>query len=259
MYKVLIVDDEDTIVRGLIKIMPWEKYNCEVVGAAENGEDAIKMIRKIKPDILFTDISMPQVDGLNMIEAIRKEYPNMQISILSGYSEFDYAKRAIALGVVRYILKPSTYDELEESLSTMINNIKEQERISQAVAEAEMKESEPDVQPDGTSQNFIIKNALKYIEEHYAEKLTLSDVAEKVYVSQWHLSKLIAKNTNQSFSDLLNGVRIEQAKKLLADPSLRIWEISEKVGFADVTHFSRIFKKHEGMSANEYRNKQNVV
>ena len=257
MYKVLIVDDEDTIVRGLIKIMPWEKYDCEVVGAAENGEEAIKMIRKIKPDILFTDISMPQVDGLNMIEAIRKEFPNMQISILSGYSEFDYAKRAISLGVVRYILKPSTYDELEESLSTMINNIKEQEKISSAVAES--REASSETAQDGVSQNFIIKNALKYIEEHYAEKLTLSDVAEKVYVSQWHLSKLIAKNTNQSFSDLLNGVRIEQAKKLLADPSLRIWEISEKVGFADVTHFSRIFKKHEGMSANEYRNKQNIV
>lgn len=68
-------------------------------------------------------------------------------------------------------------------------------------------------------------------------------MADKVYVSQWHLSKLIAKNTGQSFSDLLNGVRIAKAKELLADPALKVWEVSDAVGFADVTHFSRIFKK----------------
>lgn len=79
-------------------------------------------------------------------------------------------------------------------------------------------------------------------------------VAESVYVSQWHLSKLIGKYTSQSFSELLNGVRIAKAKELLQDPSLRIWEISERVGFTDVTHFSRIFKKMENRSANEYRN-----
>ena len=81
-------------------------------------------------------------------------------------------------------------------------------------------------------------------------------MADKVYVSQWHLAKLIAKHTGQSFSDLLNGVRIPKAKELLADPALKVWEVSDAVGFADVTHFSRIFKKMENMSANEYRNKQ---
>ena len=92
-----------------------------------------------------------------------------------------------------------------------------------------------------------------YIEQHYAEKISLCDVAESVYVSQWHLSKLIGK-TNQSFSDILNKVRISHAKELLKNPQLKIWEISEAVGFQDVTHFSRIFKKYEDMSANEYRN-----
>ena len=112
------------------------------------------------------------------------------------------------------------------------------------------------VQSAENAQNFIIKKAVQYIEQHYAEKLTLPDVADKVYVSQWQLSKLIAKNTGQSFSDLLNGVRIAKAKELLADPALKVWEVSDAVGFADVTHFSRIFKKMENMSANEYRNKQ---
>ena len=99
-----------------------------------------------------------------------------------------------------------------------------------------------------------MKNALTYIEENYTKKLTLCEVAEKTYVSQWHLSKLLNRHTGQSFSDILNHVRIEHAKKLLKNPSLRIGDISEQVGFLDLAHFSRVFKKQEGVSANEYRN-----
>ena len=89
-----------------------------------------------------------------------------------------------------------------------------------------------------------------------SSKLLLSDVAEKTYVSQWHLSKLLNKETGQNFSEILNGVRIDKAKLLLKDPALRIGDIAEQVGFLDITHFSRVFKKLEGISANEYRNKK---
>ena len=93
-----------------------------------------------------------------------------------------------------------------------------------------------------------------YIEENYREKLKLSDVADQIYVSQWHLSKLLNKHTGQNFSEILNNIRIEKAKELLKDPSLRIGDIAEEVGFLDMAHFSRVFKKQAGISANEYRN-----
>ena len=92
------------------------------------------------------------------------------------------------------------------------------------------------------------------MEAHYAEKLTLQEVAYACYVSQWHLSKLLNRFTEQSFYDILNSQRVEAAKKLLADPRLRIGDIGEMVGYADPAHFARIFKKTTGMSANEYRN-----
>lgn len=84
----------------------------------------------------------------------------------------------------------------------------------------------------------------------------MCEVAEKTYVSQWHLSKLLNRHTGQSFSDILNHCRIEHAKKLLEDPSIRIGDISDAVGFLDLAHFSRVFKKQEGMSANEWRNQK---
>lgn len=92
------------------------------------------------------------------------------------------------------------------------------------------------------------------MEENYSEKLTLNKVAEKTYVSQWHLSKLLNRQEGKNFSELLNQIRIDHAKELLREMSYRIADISEMVGFTDVAHFSRVFKKLEGISANEYRN-----
>jgi YesN/AraC family two-component response regulator len=258
MYKVVIADDEDIIVSGLSQLLPWDKYNCSVAGTAGDGHAALEMVRETKPDILFTDIRMPGMDGLSLIAALRSEFPQMQVTILSGYPDFEYAQRAIRLGVSNYILKPSKMIELEDALAKMADRLNilhgktPAPQESTPPGEAAGTPSETDGQEN--AGNFIINNAIKYLEEHHAEKLTLPEVANHVYVSQWHLSKLIAKIADQSFSDLLNGIRIREAKELLADPSLKIWEISERVGFSDVTHFSRIFKKMENRSANEYRN-----
>jgi len=111
---------------------------------------------------------------------------------------------------------------------------------------------------DKHAGSFIVNQAIAYMKEHYAEKLTLQDLADSCYVSQWHLSKLINKYTGKSYYDLLNSIRIEKAKELLKDPKLRIGDIVEMVGYSDCAHFARIFKKLNGLSANEYRNKMAV-
>lgn len=251
MYKAIIVDDEDTIVTGLSKLLPWARYGCEVTGTAHSAKAALSLVGRVRPDIMFTDICMPGMDGLSLIAALRSEFPQMQVAILSGHPDFEYAQKAIRLGVTNYILKPSKMAELEGALAKMVANL-----AALKGHDAPVRIPQERVEDAGDNAgNFIIGNAIQYINAHYMEKISLPEVAGKVYVSQWHLSKLIAKNTGQSFSDLLNGVRIREAKKLLASPAYKIWEISELVGFSDVTHFSRIFKKIENCSANEYRNK----
>lgn len=160
------------------------------------------------------------------------------------------------------------YYQREESLTWMLFSgiIKRQhiyvERYETHATKAVMVEilkkrgiaSHEDDPEENTAGCFIVKNALAYIEEHYNEKLTLGLVAEKTYVSQWHLSKLLNKHEGRNFSEILNQIRVEHAKELLKEMSLRIVDISEMVGFTDVAHFSRVFKKIEGISANEYRN-----
>lgn len=250
MYKVILIDDEDIIVEGLKKVVNWEKYGCEVVAVASDAKSGAQVIRKHKPDILFTDIKMPNMDGLTMLTGLKGEFPKMQITVLTGYRDFEYATRAIQLGVTRFLLKPSKMNELEEALQVMTDHLG-----GLSVSAPQPAEENEDASQEGNSANsLIVRSAVKYIEEHYAEKLTLLDLAEQTYVSQWYLSKLLNKYTGKSFCDLLNQIRVNKAEKLLQDPSLKIREISDLLGYNDVTHFSKIFKKVKQMSPNEYRN-----
>ena len=262
MYTVAIIDDEPLIVEGLSRTMAWEKWNCQVTGTACDGKEGMELIREKRPDIVITDINMPKLDGLKMIAGLRSEFPDMQLIILTGYREFEYARQAIELGVSRFLLKPSKMNELEEAIENVTGRL-EQRGMPVTVSapeDTQMEEIAPvqagttEGEENSEANSFIVKNALEYIRENSREKLRLADVADQVYVSQWHLSKLLNKHTGNTFSDILNGARMDRSKELLKDPSLRICDVAEMVGFQDLAHFSRVFKRMEGMSAGEYRN-----
>lgn len=249
MYKVMIIDDEPIIVQGLSRSIEWEKFNCQVVATAGNGVEGKKLIEKYRPDMVFLDICMPEMDGLSMVAALRSEFADTQITILTGFRDFEYARSALNLGVARFLSKPSNMEELEEAITYMASKVTRD-------VDADNAGEETATEHESVAGNFIVRNALAYMEENYKDKILLSDVAEKTYVSQWHLSKLLNKETGQNFSEILNGIRIEKAKELLKDPAMRIGDIAEEVGFLDLAHFSRVFKKLNGISANEYRNQK---
>lgn len=242
MYRVVLIDDENMIVEGLRRVIRWNDYRCEVVGTASDAEEGARLIRELQPHILFTDIRMPGQDGLSMVAGLRSEFPDMQVAILTGYRDFSYAQEAIRLGVTRFLLKPSKMEEIKEALTAMTERLDKQQT------------DPPEEETVQSASSFIVNQAMHYMEENYQQKLTLQEVAEKCYVSQWHLSKLLNRYAEKSFYDILNTIRIQKAKTLLADPKLKIGQISELVGYADTAHFARTFKKLEGMSANEYRN-----
>lgn len=240
MYKVVLIDDEYIIVEGLKRVVRWADYNCTVVGTGEDAQSGAELIRREKPDIVFTDIRMPGQDGLSMLAGLRSEFPDMLVTVLTGFRDFDYAQEAIRLGVTRYLLKPSKMEEINEALQVMT---------------AKLGATPAPGETDSTASSFIVRRAMEFMREHFAEKLTLQDVADHCYVSSWHLSKLLSRHSDKNFYDILNSLRIEKAKELLKDPQCRIGDISEAVGYVDTAHFSRVFKRLEGISANEYRNR----
>lgn len=281
MYRVVLVDDERMILEGLSRVVPWERLGCEVSGTAFNGREGLELVRRVKPHILMTDIRMPNMDGLRMVAALRSEFPELQITVLTAFRDFEYAQTALNLGVCRYLLKPSKMDELDEAIHAMISRLDAGRGAS--VKDGSSLDSGPSVgsgasaaggasaggKTSGKSEgapapkgeapeanpanNYIVRQALDYMRAHCAERLSLGDVADQVYVSQWHLSKLINRHTNQSFLDILGGMRIERAKQLLTDSVLRIHEVAEQCGFSDLGHFSRSFKKLTGQTPGEFR------
>lgn len=247
MYQVILIDDERIIVEGLRKVVKWADYHCEVAAVANNAAAGAELIRKHHPHIVFTDIRMPGQDGLTMIAGLRSEFPDMQVAVLTGYRDFSYAQEAIRLGVTRFLLKPSKMDEINEALQEMVSRL---DRLPPQEQPPQQEEEEQ----GANAGSFIVNQAIGYMEKAYQQKLTLQEVSDRCYVSQWHLSKLLNRYAQMSFYDILNSIRITKAKALLADPSLKIGQISEMVGYSDTAHFARTFKKFEGMSANEFRN-----
>lgn len=245
MIRVVLIDDEAIILEGLKKVVDWSGFGCEVVATAQNAQSGAEMIRRHKPQIVFTDIKMPDQDGLTMLAGLKSEFPAMEVTVLTGYRDFSYAQEAIRLGVTRLLLKPSKMDEINEAMRTMTANLR--------AAGLTREDAEEEDKPAGS---FLVREAVQFMEQRFAEKITLQDVADHCYVSQWHLSKLLNRHMEKSFYDLLNEIRVKRAQLLLADPKLKIGDIGERVGYCDPGHFARTFKKITGMSAYEYRNQK---
>lgn len=123
LYRIILVDDEEEVRKGIIRKIDWENLGFQVVGDAENGEDALEKIEQLEPDVVMTDIRMPYMDGLTLCSRIRQKYPSVKILIFSGFDDFEYAQTAIKLNVTEYILKPVNVEELTEILNRVRDNL----------------------------------------------------------------------------------------------------------------------------------------
>ena len=179
MLRTFLVEDEVIIRENIKRMVPWEKYGFELVGEAADGEMALPLIRKSRPDILITDIKMPFMHGLTLSKLVKKEIPNIKIVILSGYDDFNYAKQAINIGVEDYLLKPITKKALLERLEEIRNHC-EDEKTQQEYYEKfrmEMQEYEQYASRD-FFENLVRGNM--NAEEIYrrADKLNIDIVSE---------------------------------------------------------------------------------
>ncbi len=126
LYRIILVDDEEEVRKSIIKKIGWNAAGFQVVGDAENGEEALERVEALEPDVILTDIRMPYMDGLTLAEKVRQRYPSTKIVIFSGYDDFEYAKQAIKLNVTEYILKPVNVEELTAILKKIKANLDEE-------------------------------------------------------------------------------------------------------------------------------------
>jgi two-component system, response regulator YesN len=267
MFKVLIIDDEKIIREGLRSAIDWEELDCKLVGEAEDGDQGVEMVRSLLPDIVFADIRMPGLNGLEMISKIKELKHECKIIILTGFREFEYAQQAVRLGAFRFLLKPTKKEELIIAVTDAIKEIKisrsEQKlfiNLKKKVKEEYLTEEEANkgdelTEEQGKKSKYLINKALNYMKANYANNLNLNIVSKELYISTWYLSKLLKKETGSTFIDLLNEIRIEEAKKLLTNPKYKIYEVAEMIGFEDVPYFTKLFKRITGLKPTDYKNK----
>lgn len=256
MYNIMIVDDEDIICDGLMSF-DWESYGFKAVCSASDGAEALSLMKNLKIDVIITDIKMPVMDGLDLCMHINRMYPTCKIVLLSGYKEFEYAKTAISLGVSEYLLKPVDMNELTGLLKKLKKQLDREHGVN------DMNEGlVPGEKSDGIGQHqnftdvkysFAVQKTIDYIRKHYPEKLTLHDVAENVQLSEGYLCARFSRETGKGFLEFLNEVRIEQAKILLKQTNLKVYEIAEKVGYSNTKYFTDVFKKITGMTPLKFK------
>lgn len=244
-YNVIVVEDEPLIRNNLIKKIEEADSTFVVTGSAHNGNAALAQITKAPVDLLVTDIKMPVMDGLQLIEKIYFDYPFMKIIIVSGYDDFSYAQKALRFGVTDYILKPINKEDLERVLRRLKMQF---ENNFEKIRRKYMPQS------DTTPQEQLASDIAEYIRNNFSKQISLTDIAEMFYVNPAYVTKIFKKETGIVPSKYIQNLRINEAKKLLHDfPELEIKEISAITGYSDQAYFSRIFKKITGKSPIEFR------
>lgn len=256
MYKVLLVEDEEMIMKSMQFLINWVELDCTLCGIAYNGRDGIKQIQEQKPDIVITDIRMPFVDGIEMLDKTKEKY-DYQAVIISGYEEFSYAQQALKLGVSDYILKPMETDKMVDTIRRLTQKCKEKNEIKKMknIATQGGKTVYPfDLTEIPTAKSKHADFMVEYIKKSYANKISLKDLSEQMGVSVPYLNSKFKEGTGYTFNEFLNYYRILQALKLMKDTNMRIYEIADAVGISDYKYFNHVFKKYTGISPTAFLN-----
>lgn len=253
MYKVIVVEDEDLIRKGLVYAMPWAEMGCTVVGEGRNGIEGVELIRRHDPDIVLADINMPVMDGLEMMRQTCREYGYAAI-ILSGYSSFEYAKGAIQWGATGYLLKPVEREELRAAVEKAKQQ-REIRRTWQAHERAldQRVDLRMELEPvNGETPDGAVQAMLDYIKAHYREKIVLQDVARELNYSVAFLNHRFKKQMGTTLIEYLNRFRIQKALDLMRDGSAPLHDISWMCGIGEYKYFTLVFRKYIGCSPREY-------
>ena len=234
---VLLVDDEIIIRQGFIKLFDWQAHDCQVIGQASDGLEALSKIDELKPDIVIMDINIPIMNGLKVIELSRIKHPDTAFVIVSGYDDFSYCRQALKLKITDYVLKPVNYEEF----GNCIDNLK----ISLFESKKENKDSQ--------QKDRMIVSITKYLQNHLQEDVSLNVLAQEFHLNAQYISQLFKSEIGVGFLTYLTNIRIEHAKKLLLSTDDAISDISDQCGYNDYRVFTKVFKKKEGITPSQFR------
>lgn len=254
MLRILIVEDEEIIRRGLISVIDWAGMGCRVVGDAPDGLAGLELLRTEHPDVVLTDIRMPRMDGIAMAKRAREEGILPQLVFLTSYAEFDYAKKAIVLQAADYLLKPVDEAELAALMHRLAKECAAQETPMPVAVGIDWHGylDEPALNP-------YVRHAMERIRTDYRERLSVEGIAEAVGVSASYLSRKFKEAAGQTFLECLTRTRLQSAVTQLRSGKYRVYEVAEENGFGDYKNFCTVFKKYMKSSPRAFMQQTNTA
>lgn len=240
-YNILLAEDEQYLRRALKHSIEEVDDSYKVIAEASNGAEAMEILKKESIHIIFTDIQMPVMDGLEFSKQCRLLYPDIPIVILTGYSDFNYMQEALRQQVFDYLLKPVSEDDLVSVLSKISLSLEKIYELPEEAATA------------GGDAKSYVDHVISHIQEHYMEEIDLGSLAGEMGFSAAYLSKIFKRYAGMTPVKMLTDVRIHQAKRLLLETGMSIQEVGAHVGYPDQFHFSKTFRKVVGVNPSKYR------
>src|SRR5581483_5546141 len=243
-------------IRNFISHQP----GFQVVGEASDGIEALALACRCEPDIVITDIRMPEMDGLELMARLTRALPGTQVMVVSAFHEFAYAQRAMEYGAVGYLLKPVEEEDLHQGLKRAKDLIAQRLALKNQIVtmkrelgKLQTSLASPIVTEIVCTESPVVQKVVQYIHENYHRDASLEEIAQKMYMNTSYLSRLFKQKTGKCFHDFLVQVRLDNAKAMLSKSELHVNEIADMLGYKDTSHFISVFKRNTGLTPNDYR------
>lgn len=241
-YTVVVIEDEPLLLKYIVKKIEKADPCFSVVNTASNGASGLGIIEEYLPDLVVSDIKMPQKDGIELAEHMANRFPQTLLVLLTGYADFEYAKKAVRAGVFEYMLKPLRSDELTDML--------QRARMYLLAQQSQLSE------PMGISSRQIFDVVREYLCAHYTQNIDLQALSEAFSYSPAYLTKLFRRYAGITPLRFLTDLRIQAAARLLRTTEMSVAEVGDRVGYPDPYYFSRVFKNSKGLSPQSYRSQR---
>ncbi|UTR16045.1 response regulator [Salipaludibacillus sp. LMS25] len=251
--QILIVDDEPLSRNGIKRTLEAWSNDFLVIHAATSAYDAFDIAEKESIDLLITDIRMPEMSGLCLIEKLQEKKQPPEFIVISAYCEFNYAHHALELGVFTYLLKPLQKKKLLDAVTKVLKRRSEKIRLNHV--EKLLDSKLPDENHVSQGIPTSVSKAMAYIDQHYQSKIGIKEVANAVHLNPNYLSVLFKEHLSITFSDYVIRRRLQHAKHLLLSTDLPIALIAEQTGYQTAKYFIKLFKENESVTPSQYRKK----
>ena len=238
---IIIADDEEYVRFELRELLLEARPDMEITEAA-SGTDLLDKLGADNYDAAFIDIKMPGFSGLEAIEKVGLKNLHTEWIILTGYSDFEYAKKAITLGVTEYLLKPVLKKELEDVLEKIERNLAR--KSGKLIIDESVEGSDTTI--------HLVRSAERIVRERFSEQIGLSQIADELGVTPNYLSTLYKKYTHKTFTRHITEIRMKKSLELLKQYGISVRDASKLLGYSSSRHFARLFREYYDISPSEY-------